>query len=675
MTRGVPKGQLTKNDLCERLGLQKNDPRSKLDLLRLASERKVISPKELDLSLPTNFSVIKCYLYSFLQSEECRQSLEDYVQIASQLYTRGSFIANLIASELFGNIETHETFPMFDFNSERFKDLFDFIEDSNDFKQCFLPERYPTSKATRHPFVEAALQKESLRRMEPNWRSLMNVSGWDNSINRMASKYHANVMNHVSVHLKGMINKYLKNIVIENEAEDRSNINNLFNRPVRPYVMSNTMFEFVIALREYLGCLDLSDYMFSSFDYGMKAFSLMMFMVKHGVTEGTYLPVSTLGRKYSYVDIKISEHLLPRLFKSKKRDNTKPSLMDLYGISTEDYRRRRKLLRQQLRRKYKGNSKKLRKKWMRLGYSNMPRDARVQSFETDGVGVSICIQRPVSLLPSKEVKEQPLQDPVFVGVDLGRAKLFTSAISTNGIQKPKTVLYTRRNYYRDMKHKHHRRFEIERGDQPDLKEVIGNLSQDGGKRNIDLYVQKVADNLEVLRNEYLVDKERALWKMRLFRLKKRALDKAVQKVLEACGKRDIVIGIGDSKIAPTGKGEKAMPTGRITKVFLKAKRSREHEQGSQKRPKIDQTIKFLSINEFRTTLCCCSCGCETQPFVKKDGTRSCRLRLCQQCNSEDGKVRDRDVQAARNMLWLTQHMYFGSERPWYMCRPKKATTS
>jgi hypothetical protein len=38
-------------------------------------------------------------------------------------------------------------------------------------------------------------------------------------------------------------------------------------------------------------------------------------------------------------------------------------------------------------------------------------------------------------------------------------------------------------------------------------------------------------------------------------------------------------------------------------------------------------------------------------------------------NNESGdKRRDRDVQAARNILWLLQYMYYGVDRAEYMCR-------
>ena len=44
-----------------------------------------------------------------------------------------------------------------------------------------------------------------------------------------------------------------------------------------------------------------------------------------------------------------------------------------------------------------------------------------------------------------------------------------------------------------------------------------------------------------------------------------------------------------------------------------------------------------------------------------------RLRCCTTCR-DTGKIRDRDVQGARNILWLTFALYYGLERPKYLRR-------
>ena len=85
---------------------------------------------------------------------------------------------------------------------------------------------------------------------------------------------------------------------------------------------------------------------------------------------------------------------------------------------------------------------------------------------------------------------------------------------------------------------------------------------------------------------------------------------------------------------------------------------------------------MFGVNEFRTTMCCCACGKVTRPpevdYKARDGTRqrkaSGRLRGCTNCVETPVKLRDRDVQAARNMVWLAYGMYTGKERLGYMRR-------
>ena len=83
-------------------------------------------------------------------------------------------------------------------------------------------------------------------------------------------------------------------------------------------------------------------------------------------------------------------------------------------------------------------------------------------------------------------------------------------------------------------------------------------------------------------------------------------------------------------------------------------------------------MSIRGICEFRTTMCCCACGAVTRAATvpARGGAaarNSRRLRVCTGCETQ-GKRRDRDVQAARNMPWLLQHEYYGAARPRYLCR-------
>jgi len=665
MTRGVRSGGVTKAELSKRLGLSATNKLKLIDLLRLAVANNKISPEELRISTPTEESTIKCYLYSFVKDKNVREKMEQYVVAASQLYTRGSLIANIIAEDIYGGIERHEdddVLPRYvprDTNGE-LSDLWDFVEDEGAFKQCFLPERWPSGQRQRDPFIKSVLEEFEpyLDYILPDWLSVMKTSGWDNAINRMYSKYHANIMNHMTVHLIRFVSVYISKIQIHNGSTPELLLV-LFKKP-RPLILHDDDYAFIMGLRTIIGVEVITDYLPRKPEYNFETFCLMMFLIKKGVTRGNYLPVSTVGRKYCYMDAKVARFLLPDLFKQKRTQlGREPEVVDMFDLQPNDFRRRRKLLRQSLRRKYKNNSKKLRKKWMKTGCSNMPKDANVYSFETDGIGASVVIHRRVSLLERSDtefVEEEPMENPVQVGVDNGRAKLFTAAVSIDPIKPPETILLTRRRYYHEMKHNIHRRWDNQRANQPHVRQAIQDMSENGGMKNIVGYMESIVTHYDTLKTEYIDNIERALWTMRMFRLKKRCLDTAVQRIFDRGKGRPMVIGIGNGSFPCTGKGEKAVPTTQLMRAFLKA------------RFRYKGRVKFLSINEFRTTMCCCACGSVTTSPLKNNGRRSGRLRSCTTCNEPNAKIRDRDVQAARNMLWLTQYEHLHCDRPWYLCR-------
>ena len=87
-----------------------------------------------------------------------------------------------------------------------------------------------------------------------------------------------------------------------------------------------------------------------------------------------------------------------------------------------------------------------------------------------------------------------------------------------------------------------------------------------------------------------------------------------------------------------------------------------------------QHVLWLKVHEHKTTVSCCACGQDTTKAALGDGKLSGRLRSCTGCNDGGNRLRDRDVQAARNMLWLASHMYFDQSRPEYMSRSRPGAT-
>ena len=189
------------------------------------------------------------------------------------------------------------------------------------------------------------------------------------------------------------------------------------------------------------------------------------------------------------------------------------------------------------------------------------------------------------------------------------------------------------------------------------------------------YLEAQRQHHGALVEEFVVDRSRAVWNMMTFRKKRACLDRAANRFIEAATKgqpkeRKLVVGIGTGTFASGGKGEISMPTDKIIEAFKRAF-DRVRRTGRE--------VRVFPIWEFRTTMCCCACGQETTPPVvrqtwkcrrtgetrTKDGP-SRRLRQCTGCIPGSSVRRDRDVQGARNMLWLVVAEYYGLPRPDYL---------
>ena len=104
MTRGVREGKITSAALKTLLKLDAKDKTKYQVLLEDAYRQNLIDEETFNSSLPTTDSTVKCYLYSLITDTNIRNKIETYVLNASELYSRGSFLANLIAIDVLGEI-------------------------------------------------------------------------------------------------------------------------------------------------------------------------------------------------------------------------------------------------------------------------------------------------------------------------------------------------------------------------------------------------------------------------------------------------------------------------------------------------------------------------------------------------------------------------------------------
>jgi hypothetical protein len=85
--------------------------------------------------------------------------------------------------------------------------------------------------------------------------------------------------------------------------------------------------------------------------------------------------------------------------------------------------------------------------------------------------------------------------------------------------------------------------------------------------------------------------------------------------------------------------------------------------------KIKDKVKTTEINEYNTTQCCYKCDAKMNILLTKTGNDCLRYRLCTCCSTKTyGKRRNRDVNAAKNMLRLLRLEMDGCPRPLHLTR-------
>ena len=242
-----------------------------------------------------------------------------------------------------------------------------------------------------------------------------------------------------------------------------------------------------------------------------------------------------------------------------------------------------------------------------------------------------------------------------------------------------SYVFTRSRYYYEMHYHQNRKWELDRmATKPAIRNILEVLSQSGGINNCDRDSWERFFTVERsfhddLRDEFVVFNGRALWRMRMFRWKRASLDRAISAMLDKSTRgepvhRPLVVAVGNAKFRPCGPGELPAPTSALS-IAIRRGINNLHKRTNRR-------VRILAPWEHRTTMCCCACGSVTSKAmimrrnkrtVMRENGWSGRLRTCTCCNTE-GKVRDRDIQASRNILWLAIHEYYGLERPDYLRR-------
>ncbi len=763
MTRGCRAGVVTKDCLAGRLSNHLGCPvkagsQPVAHLLGAARFLNLVSDHEYNETVPRTESTIPCYLYTHVKDQTVRDALDTYVVAASQAFTRGTYIANLIAQRVHGSrhpgadaVTVAVWRPRFDASQAgaASADVDRLIHDlvvadprSSTLKHVFLPERWPSADTALDARVADILRDHGdVLPQAPDWRAVMTPTGWDNAINRMATKYSANIQVHARAELMESFLAYLNVVPLHTDAPRDLLIDSVKRLP-RPLIAHVDDLTMVMTVREMLAPSPDS-YPLDNPPFTQGLLRLHLFLCRYGVSNRSYLPVAGRGRKYCYLDTKVTTCLLATANKRRGASSASASVKkqasseetvsvgELLGLDPQSYNATRGKIRAELRRKYRRQAREAtgrqsreymrrkRAQLRKLGRGTMAGNARIDSVETDGVGLRLCVKTPIDMASfikpwtpyapksnkttaerkaeraqqKKDAEAKRLREAearmrapvaeesraIHVALDLGRAKPFAAAISTHACQRPTTSIFTRRRFYNDMMYWRHQRWEAQRmASKPAVREALDRLSNSGGLKTCDheTWLRRVAAERRdggMLDDEFVRDKDRALWRMRMFCKKRASLNCAVGRMLRCATEdqpitRPLVMTVGTAGFPCTGKGELPAPTAALSRAI---------EKGLCKLRRCGRQVTVQQACEFRTTMCCCACGHVTQAArvtrrerrgaAAQTDVPSRRLRSCTQCDPA-GKRRDRDVQAARNILWVGIAMYNGFERPSYLTR-------
>ena len=647
---------------------------SKNEIVWIAFDCGFISEDERDASLVLNVSTIPCYLYTHIHDEKIRSQIEKYVKAYSLLYARGTHLVNLIVMSTPLPPFTSGTFP-----SELIQ-LPHILSKGEIVKKCFYPERWLNRKENNDdidPSIKNVFE-ENRHLLDPLLPSdkVMANCGWDNPLNHMGDVFLGNVHVQIITPLESRLKSF---ILKKNGYNEHTSAKEVMKTTLYVFRPSNAIhiddFEWATRFRSFLGIENHSSFAYAPLkEVDSRTWTLHVWLQTVMEDKFSRLPVATINRKFAYLDAKTVNYLLPTKTKNEMLEQTKnhvgTELQKLLGLTSKMFNKRRSIIRKTMRKKYSDKNNKFYKKWRKQGHSCLSSKAQVVSISTDGVGLRLALKT----LPKKQsqgVEKKIPKDAFKSAMDTGRSNLLASTDENNV-----THLVKRRRYYDAIRDKQVKKWEKSRMVGTAWGEALNKLSEAGGFKHPDPIIWKatlmsLCTNINVVKNEQLELKQRALHKMMRLRAKKRFQDRSWKQIIKPVigTKKHIVLGIGDGDFPCTGKGEKAVPVKGIYGALRRVIRM----MGMQRR------VHTLSINEDNSTKSCHRCGHVQQKiFYSKhnkvtnvmEKKEVLRYRLCTNC-STIGKRRNRDVNASKNMLTLLNCSIHGLERPKYLCCPWK----
>jgi transposase len=335
--------------------------------------------------------------------------------------------------------------------------------------------------------------------------------------------------------------------------------------------------------------------------------------------------------------------------------------------------------------------KKLRgKNGQRRSVRKLRRNELISSVETDGYGVSIVVKTPhlVRAADPKSAKQAAedhmaalsalyaSEECAVMGIDPGRVNLVVSATIGGKRVTPETLgearsaefgMFSRSRWNGMMRNSEKAAWERVRRERPAVRAALEALSESGGKRNVDAarwtaYLDASVAHWGALVGEFMEDDERAARKMVHFRRRQRTMAKIASHVVRPEDKRPLLIVYGNAKLCCHGHGstDTPVPVKGIYRAILLAFKQHRKRGG------------VFKGWEFLTTQKCHRCSGQLEVMVGENGEEIRDFRRCATCTHEERpKSRNRDFNAAKNILTVGLCSLLGQPRPVHLCPAPK----
>ena len=674
-------------------------------LLDVALAHDVISREEYDVSSLYEIKTLKRYVGSVVKDAGVLSALDSYVIKASQVYAAGSKVANLFAVEAFdgGLFDGAEGDAFFSAS----------LLDQTFVKYLMMPfKAVLVNERAAAPLLDgrqclgslALLDAPSevvstwhlygsvLYRLYPGIDELVTIK-WDQILGDMARQYIGEIKTHVLTHLASRARAYVFSVLEEDRA---LKVRTLTVEGVKRKFGSVDGDDATFAIADLYGALETGvldgrDLPAAVTDVvsrvrgwiGLGAGEKLEDV--DTLTAGTFrahvlisrelerrgrrafsaLPVAKTRRSFAYLDARVVDGLLPRSFRGTRN-------LEGIGLSRDAWNLANRRARAQARR-----NPRTRKQRRTNGKSIWKADWQASSACTDGVAVCVVVKRrksgvrdPTAYVPRPRPCDlRAWQGAHVIAEDPGRANISQTAQAGADGQLIHGCL-PREAFLRRSKQDRFRQAEDSRrksrGRFP-LRHALDRLSG-GTWRSTDSDVlldaaRRTADVHDILVDEYVADRWYARWRMLLWRRKRSVLMQTYSDVVRAGGQtRDkVLFAVGDRCKGRCGPGERPVPTIGARKHCWMTLRSQ--------RSKYDALM--IEVNEDMTTAMCHRCHKRLEDVVDEFGLTLRDTKHCPHCVGPDGRAgvfRNRDKNAAINILEATKALLAGRDRPAHLCR-------